>query len=91
MERDPKKYEGASVAILGVLNIARHIRNRRNGWRYGRLDFIPLLDRPALVSLSPSADGPIGTLARIELNARDGRLLDEGLDHPNQLNQPGAP
>jgi hypothetical protein len=57
--------------------------NVRNG--------MPYLDRGGPVSLSPSADGPLSTLARIELNARSGRPLEEGLDHPDQLNQRGAP
>jgi hypothetical protein len=86
-----REYEEASIPFLGALNIARHIRNRRNGWRSARFDMVPLYDRGGPISISPSADGPITTLARIELNERRGRPLDEGLDHPDQLNTPGAP
>lgn len=67
--------------------------NGNNGhgrWLRDRLSFVPLYDRGGPVSLSPSADGPIGTLARIELNARRGRPLDFGLE-PNQLNQQDSP
>lgn len=88
------EYEESSIPVLGALNLARHIRNRRNGWRHSSgLEFIPLYDHtwPGTVSLSPSADGPIATLARIELNERRGRPLTEGLEDPDQLNKAGAP
>ena len=92
MESWSPDYEEGTVPILGALNIARHIRNYRNGWRFEPIGgFEPLLDThsPRTLTLAPSADGPIGTLARIELNSRQGRSLDEGLTH--SLNDPEAP
>lgn len=66
--------------------------NRHNGlrWRRDRLSFFPLNDRGGPVSLSPSADSALGTLAQIELNDRNGREPDFGLK-PGQLDDPNSP
>lgn len=85
-----RDYEEPSIPVLGALNIARHIRNRRRGWKLDLLSFRPLHDRPSPISTTASATGPIGTLARIEMNARAGRPLEDGLP-PDALNQPNAP
>ena len=55
-----------------------------------RLSFWPLLDRGGSISVSGSAGGPIGTLARIELNELDGLPPGDGLPE-DALQQPGAP
>ena len=88
-ERGPKAYEERSSLIFSPRNLARIIRNHRNGWRSGRFDFVPLYDRGGTVSLSASADGPIGTLAAIELKQRRGEEVPQELI--DDLNRGGAP
>jgi hypothetical protein len=83
---DDSDYE---VKIFSLRGLSRVLKNLPNMLRYS-LDYVPLYDRPAPLSLTPSANGPIATLSRIELNERRGRPLDEGLSSPDQLNQPGA-
>lgn len=65
---------------------------RRESWE--NLNGMPYLDRGSPVSLAPSADGPIATLARLELNHRKHRPLDEGIEDSFDENgniKPGAP
>lgn len=52
-------YEEPSIPVLGALNIARHIRNRRRGWRPDLLSFRPLYDdRPGFNEVDLSIDPP---------------------------------
>jgi len=41
---DGPEYEEGSVPVLRMFNIARHIRNYKNGWRLDPLSFRPLHD-----------------------------------------------
>jgi hypothetical protein len=52
--------------------------------------FVPLNDRGGPISLSGDADGPLLTLAQIELNIREGRDAGFGL-RPDPLNDPESP
>ncbi len=79
-------------------SVDRTVQNGQNGhnghnglrWRRDRLSFFPLHDRGGPVSLSPSADSALGTLAQIELNDRNGREPGFGLK-PGQLDDPNSP
>ncbi len=77
------------ISIKGLVR-AIFPRKTNPDWHLDTLSFRPLNDRPSPVSGVPSADGPIATIARIELNAKNGLPLDYGLP-PNALNQPDAP
>jgi hypothetical protein len=63
---------------------------REGRWWPDYLSFRPLYDRGGPISVTPSADGPIGTLARIELNIREGKDPGDGLP-PDPLNDPESP
>lgn len=82
------------IRRFSVSGLARALnkwrQDRRDGWRQDYLSFQPLHDRPSPLSLSASADGPIGTIVRIEINARNGLPHEDGLP-PDPLNEPGAP
>lgn len=78
------------LSFKGIARAIKQVRHGRSGWKLDLLSFRPLHDRGGPVALSAGADGPIGTLARIELNHQEGRPPEDGLP-PDALNQPGAP
>lgn len=53
-------YEEPSIPVLGAFNLARHIRNLRNGWRPDTLSFRPLYDdRPGFTEEELLKDSPL--------------------------------
>jgi hypothetical protein len=55
---------------MNILKLFR--RSGRSEWKRDTLSFRPLHDRSGRLTVASSADGPIATLARIEMNAEDG-------------------
>ena len=85
---------GVFNAVKEVRLYLREINEEARVHRFARLNGLPLGEcrgaATGQISVSPSAESALGTLAEAELNIRDGLAPGHGIS-PGRLNDPNCP